>query len=140
VKIRVFIFPFYYGLGINTVDQLKLENMLHKNLEVWKRSIDLVIAIYNDTKRFPSDERFCLSQQMRRAAVSIPSNIAEGSARKSTNELRQFLFISLGSLAELETQVIIASKLGYSGAQSDNIEKMLGEIRKMLQAVITKLS
>lgn len=114
--------------------------MLHKNLEVWKRSINFVLAIYNETKRFPAEERFGLSQQMRRAAVSIPSNIAEGSARKSTNELKQFLFISLGSLAELETQVLIASKLGYSDDQSEIIQKELDEIRKMLQAIINKIS
>jgi len=114
--------------------------MLHKNLEVWKRSIILVLAIYSETKRYPAEERFGLSQQMRRAAVSIPSNIAEGSARKSSNELRQFLYISLGSLAELETQVLIASKLGYSGDQSDKIDEDLNQIRKMLQSIITKLS
>lgn len=114
--------------------------MLHKNLEVWKRSINFVLAIYNETKRFPAEERFGLSQQMRRAAISIPSNIAEGAARKSPNELRQFLFISLGSLAELETQVLIASKLGYSGDQSEIIQKELDEIRKMLQAIINKIS
>ena len=114
--------------------------MLHKNLEVWKRSINLVLAIYTETKRFPTEERFGLSQQMRRAAVSIPSNIAEGSARKSTNELKQFLFISLGSLAELETQVIIASELGYSDNQSDKILEELSQLRKMLQAIISKIS
>ena len=114
--------------------------MLHKNLEVWKRSINLVLTIYTETKRFPTEERFGLSQQMRRAAVSIPSNIAEGSARKSTNELKQFLFISLGSLAELETQVIIASELGYSDDQSNKILEELNQLRKMLQAIISKIS
>ena len=114
--------------------------MLHKNLEVWRRSMNLVVCIYNETKKFPSDERFGLSQQMRRAAVSIPSNIAEGSARKSTNELRQFLYISLGSLAELETQVLIGLKLGYSINDPIKIQVELDEIRKMLQSIIIKIS
>lgn len=114
--------------------------MLHKNLEVWKRSINLVLVIYTETKTYPFEEKFSLSQQMRRAAVSIPSIIAEGSARKSTNELKQFLFISLGSLAELETQVLIAARLGYSGSQSEKIQEELTQIRKMLQAIINKLS
>ncbi len=114
--------------------------MLHKNLEVWKKSMNLVVAIYQETKKFPSGEKFGISQQMRRAAVSIPSNIAEGSARKSTNELRQFLYISLGSLAELETQVIISSLLDYCNDQSLILQKEINQIRKMLQAIISKIS
>lgn len=114
--------------------------MLHKNLDVWKLSINLVVTIYKETSKFPAEERFGLIQQMRRAAVSIPSNIAEGSARRSSNELRQFLFISLGSLAELETQLILATRLGYLSDQFTNIQKELDSIRKMLQAIINKLS
>jgi len=114
--------------------------MLHKNLEVWKRSIDLVITIYSQTKKFPPEEKFGLAQQMQRAAISVPSNIAEGAARKSVNELRQFLFISLGSLSELETQLLIASKLGYTIDHIEGTERELNEIRKMLQAIIRKIS
>jgi four helix bundle protein len=114
--------------------------MLHKNLEVWKRSIDLVIKVYGLSKTFPNEERYGLTQQMRRAAVSIPSNIAEGSARKSSNELRQFLFISLGSLSELETQMIIAEKLNYISAKPTEIGVDLDEIRRMLQSIIKSLS
>ena len=113
--------------------------MIHKNLEVWKRSISLVVKVYAVTKLFPAEERFGLTQQMRRAAVSIPSNIAEGSARKSTNELRQFLYVSLGSLAELETQMIICERLQYFLADPSSINQDLDEIRRMLQSIIKSL-
>jgi four helix bundle protein len=78
--------------------------MDHKDLDVWKKSMNLVVLIYDITSKFPSDERFGLTSQMRRAAVSIPSNIAEGAARKGDKEFIQFLMIALGSLSELETQ------------------------------------
>ena len=100
----------------------------------------LVLNIYGETKRFPTEERFGLSQQMRRAAVSIPSNIAEGAARKSPNELKQFLFIALGSLSELETQVLVSSKLGFLGDHFENLQNELDQIRKMLQGIINNIS
>jgi four helix bundle protein len=78
--------------------------MNHKDLDVWKKSMNLVVLIYDITSKFPSDERFGLTSQMRRAAVSIPSNIAEGAARKGDKEFIQFLMIALGSLSEVETQ------------------------------------
>jgi len=78
--------------------------MDHKDLDVWKRSMDLVQLIYEYTKLFPKEEMYGLTSQMRRAAVSIPSNIAEGAARKGDKEFIQFLMLSLGSLSELETQ------------------------------------
>jgi four helix bundle protein len=77
--------------------------MDHKDLDVWKRSMDLVVKVYQITKLFPDTEKYGLSSQMRRAAVSIPSNIAEGAARKGDKEFIQFLYISIGSLSELET-------------------------------------
>ena len=82
--------------------------MNHKDLDVWKKSMDLVEAVYALTKSFPDDERFGLTNQIQRAAVSVPSNIAEGSARKSDKELIQFIYIALGSLSEIETQYLIA--------------------------------
>jgi four helix bundle protein len=85
----------------------------HKDLEIWRHGIELVVHIYQATKTFPRDEEYGLKTQMRRAAVSFPSNIAEGAARASRREYTQFLHISLGSLSELETQVIIAERLGY---------------------------
>lgn len=87
--------------------------MYHKDLEAWKKSIELVTMVYSEVKNFPDDERFDLVSQIKRAAISIPSNIAEGAARFSDKEMLHFLDISLGSLAELETQFIIAENLGY---------------------------
>ena len=85
----------------------------HKDLEVWKNSIKLVTTIYTVTKSYPKEELFGLTSQMRRSAVSIPSNIAEGAARISTKEFIQFLHIARGSLAELETQNIVSLNLNY---------------------------
>ncbi|MBZ0328378.1 MAG: four helix bundle protein [Altibacter sp.] len=87
--------------------------MNHKELEVWKKGMDLVEKVYGISSALPDSERFGLTSQMRRAAVSIPSNIAEGSARKSDKELLQFISIAIGSLAELETQYLIAIRLGF---------------------------
>jgi four helix bundle protein len=85
----------------------------YRDLLVWQKAIEVAERIYNVTKRFPTNERFGLTSQMRRAAVSIPSNIAEGQGRFSPGEFRQFLSIATGSTRELETQVILASKLHY---------------------------
>lgn len=87
--------------------------MYHKDLDAWKESIKLVKEIYTITKDFPSSELYGLTSQMRRCAVSIPSNLAEGSARFSTKDTIRFIEISIGSLAELETQVIISQELEY---------------------------
>src|SRR5690349_24004396 len=85
----------------------------HYNLDAWRLSRQLVGAVYKLTQAFPKEEIFGLTSQMRRAAVSVPSNIAEGSARAGEREFAQFLNIAKGSLSELETQLIIASDLGY---------------------------
>lgn len=85
----------------------------HKDLEVWKKSISLISSIYTATTDFPAGEVYGVTNQIRRLAVSIPSNIAEGSARQGKKEFVQFLYISLGSLAELETQLNIARNLDY---------------------------
>jgi len=85
----------------------------HKDLEVWKNSIKLVTTIYTVTKSYPKEELFGLTNQMRRSAVSIPSNIAEGAARNSKKEFIQFLYIARGSLTELETQIIVSQNLNY---------------------------
>ena len=81
----------------------------HEKLEVWKRAVDLVTSIYAATKKVPSDERFGLTSQIRRAAVSIPANIAEGAARQSTKEFLQFISIAQGSSSEVETELLIAA-------------------------------
>jgi four helix bundle protein len=83
----------------------------HKDLDIWKMSIDLVEKIYRLTEGFPKEEQYGLTSQLRRAVVSIPSNIAEGAARNSKREYMQYLYISLGSLAETETHLIIANRL-----------------------------
>ena len=85
----------------------------HKDLDIWKLGIELVEEVYKTTSEFPKEEIYGLSSQMRRTAVSIPSNVSEGAARSGKKEFIQFLYVSLGSLAELETQTIIAEKLGY---------------------------
>ncbi len=105
--------------------------MDHKELDVWKKSIDLVELIYSLTSSFPISERFGLASQMRRAAVSISSNIAEGSARKGNKELLQFLNIALGSLAELETQYIIAIRLAFI-LQNKEAEELMNDQKRLL--------
>ncbi len=85
----------------------------HHRLDAWKEAMKLVKMTYNVTAEFPQEEIYGLTRQMRRAAVSVPSNIAEGAARNSNRELLQFLIIARGSLSELETQVLIAKDLGY---------------------------
>lgn len=95
----------------------------HKELDIWRMSIDFVVNIYKLTKDFPSEEKFGLISQMRRAAVSIPSNIAEGAGRKSNKENIHFLYIALGSIAELDTQLIVAEKLGLCDTQNE-IQKL----------------
>ena len=83
----------------------------HKNLDVWNRAMDLAAEVYSLTGQFPKDEVFGLVSQARRAAVSIPRNIAEGAARNSRKEYIQFLYVALGSVAELETQLLLAARL-----------------------------
>ncbi len=85
----------------------------HEKLDVWKRAVEFVITIYKNTKNFPTEEKYGLTSQIRRAAVSIPANIAEGSARQTTKEFLNFLSIAQGSSSELETELLIAQKLGY---------------------------
>jgi four helix bundle protein len=87
--------------------------MTHKDLDIWKLGIEWVEKIYKMTAEYPKEGVYGLTNQMRRASVSIPSNISEGAARSSKKEFIQFLYVALGSLAELETQAIISEKLGY---------------------------
>ncbi len=110
----------------------------HKDLELYKVAVDFVTAIYKLTKTFPGDERFGLMSQMQRAAVSIPSNIAEGAARKNTKEFLQFLYYSLGSAAEIETQITIAKNLGYVKS-TENLDGTLQYLIRMLTGLIKSL-
>ncbi|MFQ6609498.1 MAG: four helix bundle protein [Fidelibacterota bacterium] len=106
----------------------------HKDLDVWKKSVELVVDIYKLTQSFPSEEKYGIVSQMRRAAVSIPSNISEGAARHGNKEFIQFLYVSLGSLTELDTQLEIAKRLGYNSKK--NISTNLEDIRKMILGLI----
>ncbi|MDO9256272.1 MAG: four helix bundle protein [Bacteroidales bacterium] len=111
-----------------------------KDLFVWQKGIELVNDIYKATKKFPKDELYCLTSQIRRAAISIPANIAEGWGRGTTKNYIQFLEISRGSLFELNTLIIISHNQEYIRKETcDEIENKLNEIGKMLNAMITKL-
>lgn len=110
----------------------------HKDLDVWKNSMDLVTDVYKLTKEFPAEERYGLSQQLRRSAVSIPSNIAEGAGRKHKKEFIHFLSIALGSLAECETQILIANKLNYMNDIIMFDEKIIS-IKRMINGLINYL-
>lgn len=110
----------------------------YKELNVWRKSIELVKEIYRITNKFPKDEVYGLSIQMRRAAVSVPSNIAEGHLRKNLKEYLQFLRVAYGSSAELETQLIIGKDL-YQNLNYHRTESLLEEVQKMLNVMIRKL-
>ena len=112
--------------------------MDHKELDAWKVSVDLSVEIYSITKSFPKEEMFGLVQQIRRSAVSVPSNIAEGCARSSSKETIHFLYISLGSLAELETQMIISHKLDYI-KEVDEIIAKLSKVKQIILGLVRYL-
>ncbi len=112
----------------------------YEDLEVWKLSIALVKSIYKFSSYFPAEEKFGLTSQIRRAAVSVPSNIAEGSERNGTKEYIQHIYISIGSLAEIKTQVRIAIELEF--IQPSEAEKLIADISsidRMLKALATSL-
>jgi four helix bundle protein len=111
-----------------------------KDLFVWQRSIELTVAIYQLTTVFPSEERFGLVSQIRRASVSVASNIAEGYGRGSTGEYKHFLGVARGSNAEVQTQLTIAAKLGFGDqAKLSRADALSQEIAKMLVSLIQKL-
>lgn len=109
-----------------------------KQLIVWQRSIELVKKMYQVTEKFPKSELYGLVSQMRRSAVSIPSNIAEGKKRRTKKDFLHFLRIADGSTAELETQIIIAKDI-YSSIDFLNTVSLLEEVQKMLITMIKKL-
>lgn len=113
----------------------------YRELKVWQNSVELVTVIYQITASFPKEEMYGLTAQIRRSAISIPSNIAEGAARNSTKEFIRFVDIALGSLAELETQFIIANNLGFVSENSKN-ESMdsLQDVGKMLNGLKRRLN
>jgi four helix bundle protein len=109
-----------------------------KDLTVWQKAYQLVLKIYRSTKTFPKIEIYGLSQQMRKAAVSIPSNIAEGYGRQHHAEYRQFLSISYGSLCELETQYLLSIDLGHT-ERNESIENLLKEVGAMLYRMLNPI-
>ena len=105
----------------------------HHNLDVWKKAVDLTVRVYAATKGFPREEKFGLTQQVRRAAVSIAANIAEGAGRKSRREFNRFLSIAQGSASEVETELLIAFRLGYIAEQEyRNLIVSLNEVGRMI--------
>lgn len=116
----------------------------HENLEVWQKAIEYVVMIYEITKQFPSEEKFGITSQIRRAAVSIPANIAEGAARQSDKEFFRFLAIAQGSCSEVETEILISEKLGFLSrpnyvelkSEADSIGRMLIGLSKHLKKKI----
>jgi four helix bundle protein len=112
----------------------------YKDLRVWRQSVDLALVIYRQTQTFPKNELYGLTSQLRRAAVSVPSNIAEGKGRSSDKELVLFLHHSRGSLLEVETQLLIAQELGYIEAtKAKHLLDQVENLAKALNALINSL-
>ena len=112
----------------------------YRDLVVWQDSIQLAKAIYKLTEKFPKHETYALADQIRRAVVSVPSNIAEGQARKAPGDFRRFLHIALGSLAEVDTQLVLAQEFGYLNANDvDSLFEQIQVLRKKLYALINSL-
>jgi four helix bundle protein len=120
------------------MDRVKLKSSYgHKNLEVWKKSMDLVVEVYRLSADFPKSEQYGITSQIRRSAISVPSNIAEGAGRNSNSEFKRFLNIAQGSLSELETQVIISERLNYPIFK--NIYGLINEVRSLIWGLINYL-
>ncbi len=112
----------------------------YKDLEVWKKAVALVTDVYRETRSFPKEEIYAVTNQIRRAASSVPANIAEGWGRGKTKEFCQFLRIARGSLLELETHLIVAGNLAYIKAdENQRLAAGIEEVSKMLNALIAKL-
>jgi four helix bundle protein len=113
----------------------------YRDLLVWQRAMDLALAVYSLSRSFPECERFALVSQLRRAAVSVPSNIAEGHVRSSTRDFLRFLSIAAGSLAEIETQLLLSHRLDYVDAQRMNVTlKDADELGRMIRGLQASLS
>ncbi len=111
-----------------------------KDLVVWQRSIELTVDVYQLTSKFPESERFGLTNQMRRASVSIASNIAEGYGRATKGEYVQFLGHARGSCSELETQIVIAKKLGFGAVQNlQSAESLCNDVGRLLGALMKSI-
>jgi four helix bundle protein len=123
------------------VVRVSVDEKPHRRLQVWQASLDFVIELYRELQGFPSHEKFGLVSQLQRAAVSIPSNIAEGAARRNTRELLQFLYIARGSVSELDTQLEICFRIGFmQDPVFRRLTSKLNEISKMLNGLIASLA
>jgi four helix bundle protein len=111
----------------------------YQDLKVWQKAFELTLKIYRETKQFPNEEMYGLTNQMRRAAVSIASNIAEGKGKSSDRDFAVFLCHARGSLQELETQFLIARELGYMREDGPGIETSIAETGKMLNGLINSM-
>jgi len=132
-------FPGFEGWG---ADGRRKVGMLRtfKDLKVWQKSYNLCLKVYGLSKQLPRDERYELSSQLRRAAVSVPSNVAEGYSRKTTNDYLRFLWIASGSLGELETQLLLSKDLGLCHeSEVAPVIEATAEVERMLRALIRSL-
>ena len=112
----------------------------YKDLQVWQKAYQLCLEVYRATGEFPKHELYGITTQLRRAAVSIPSNIAEGYGRKTTKEYIQFLYVAYGSICELETQIMLSGDLGYLPRHVlEKLQDGIGEVERMLKALINSL-
>jgi len=126
--------------GIENQEQVR-KIRSYRDLQVWQEGIELVQKIYETTQVFPDEDRYGLTSQMRRAAVSVPANIAEGCARNFRKEFKQFLFIALGSLAELETLCEAAIRVGYLPEfSSKELQTLMNPLRFKMSALLKRLS
>jgi four helix bundle protein len=111
-----------------------------KELKVWQKSYDLCLKLYKATRRFPKEEVYGITSQIRRSAVSVPSNIAEGYGRKTTPDYLKSLYIAYGSSCELETQLLLSNDLGYiKNGEIKELKEEMGEVERMLKALIKSL-
>jgi four helix bundle protein len=127
-------------LRVQGVKGLSEKLKSYKELKVWQRSYQLCLEIYKITKGFPDEEKYGLTSQLRRAAVSVPSNVSEGYGRKTTPEYIQFLYIAYGSVCEIETQILLSGDLGYiSNGRLEMLKEGIREVERMLKASIRSL-
>lgn len=112
----------------------------YRDLIAWQKSIELVKSVYALTRKFPKAETYSLADQLQRAAISVPSNIAEGQSRQHGAEFRQFLHIALGSTAEVDTQIVIAEQLGYiTKTEQDAVYLQLCEVRRLIRGLVSSI-
>jgi len=122
------------------MDNNKIPAKNYRALIVWQEGIKIAKAVYRLTEKFPKHENYALADQIRRAVVSVPSNIAEGQARKAPGDFRRFLHIALGSLAEADTQLVLAQEFGYLSREDiDPMDGQIQDLRKKLYALINSL-